>query len=64
VVAAFFYIRVIVLAYMEDPEDEVRVRTEPAPGWALAVVAAVTIILGVFPSLLLDPLQTAGVLRW
>jgi NADH-quinone oxidoreductase subunit N len=64
VVAAFFYIRVIVLAYMEDPEDEVRVRTEPAPGWALAVVAAVTVILGVFPSLLLDPLQTAGVLRW
>jgi NADH-quinone oxidoreductase subunit N len=64
VVAAFFYLRVIVLAYMTDPDDDVAVPTGAAPGWALAVAAAVTLALGVFPSLLLGPLQTAGVLRW
>jgi len=65
VVAAFFYIRLIVLAYMEDPEDEVaRVPTEPAPGVALGVAAVVTLLLGILPGLLLDPLQTAAVLRW
>ena len=65
VVAAFFYIRLIVLAYMEDPEEErERVRAEPAPGVALGVTAVVTLLLGVLPGVLLDPLQTAGVLRW
>ena len=65
VVAAFFYIRLIVLAYMEDPEDEVgRVPTEAAPGVALGVAAVVTLLLGILPGLLLDPLQTAAVLRW
>jgi NADH-quinone oxidoreductase subunit N len=64
VVAAFFYLRVIVLAYMEDPEEDTVALTEGGPGWALAAAAVVTVILGVFPSLLLDPLQTAGVLQW
>ncbi|HEX5949167.1 MAG TPA: NADH-quinone oxidoreductase subunit NuoN [Actinomycetota bacterium] len=64
VVAAFFYIRLIVLAYMEDEETAERVPAEAAPGIALAVTAAVTLVLGVLPGLLLDPLQSAGVLRW
>jgi NADH-quinone oxidoreductase subunit N len=64
VVAAFFYLRVIVLAYMQEPEEDAAVSTEPGPGWALAVAGVVTVVLGVFPSLLLGPLQTAGVLRW
>jgi NADH-quinone oxidoreductase subunit N len=64
VVAAFFYIRVIVLSYMEEPEEELVLQTGPAPGFTLAVTAAVTLVLGVVPGLLLEPLQTAGVLRW
>jgi NADH-quinone oxidoreductase subunit N len=64
VVAAFFYIRLIVLAYMEDPHETERVRSEPAPGVALATTAAITLVLGILPGLLLDPLQSAGVLRW
>jgi NADH-quinone oxidoreductase subunit N len=64
VVAAFFYIRLIVLAYMEDEETAERVPAEPAPGVALGVTAAVTLVLGVLPGLLLEPLQGAGVLRW
>jgi NADH-quinone oxidoreductase subunit N len=64
VVAAFFYIRLIVLAYMEDPEEVERVPAEPAPGVALGVAAALTLVLGILPGLLLDPLQNAAVLRW
>jgi hypothetical protein len=37
---------------------------EGAPGFAIAVAALVTVALGVLPGLLLDPLQSAGVLRW
>jgi NADH-quinone oxidoreductase subunit N len=64
VVAAFFYIRLIVMAYMEEEETAERVPAAPAPGVALGVTAAVTLVLGVLPGLLLDPLQSAGVLRW
>ncbi len=65
VVAAFFYIRLIVLAYMEDPDEAAEsVPTGSAPGVALAVTAALTLLFGILPGLLLDPLQTAGVLRW
>ena len=64
VVAAFFYIRLIVLAYMEEGETAERVPAAPAPGVALGVTATVTLVLGVLPGLLLDPLQSAGVLRW
>jgi NADH-quinone oxidoreductase subunit N len=64
VVAAFFYIRLIVLAYMEEEETAEQVPAAPAPGVALGVTAAVTLVLGVLPGLLLDPLQSAGVLRW
>ncbi|MGH2663090.1 MAG: NADH-quinone oxidoreductase subunit NuoN [Actinomycetota bacterium] len=66
VVAAFFYLRVIVLAYMEEPEEqeEVELATGPAPAFVLGVAALVTLVLGVVPGLLLDPLQSAGILRW
>jgi hypothetical protein len=49
---------------MEDEETAERVPAEPAPGVALGVTAAVTLVLGVLPGLLLEPLQGAGVLRW
>ncbi|HEV3473870.1 MAG TPA: NADH-quinone oxidoreductase subunit N [Actinomycetota bacterium] len=64
VVAAFFYIRVIWLMYMEDVEEAERVPASPGPAWGLAAAAAVTVILGVVPSLLLDPLRSVAVLRW
>jgi NADH-quinone oxidoreductase subunit N len=64
VVAAFFYIRLIVLTYMYEPEEETAIATAPAPGLALAAAAAVTLVLGVFPSLLLGLVGDAAVLRW
>jgi NADH-quinone oxidoreductase subunit N len=60
VVAAFFYIRVIVLMYMQEPEETGEIRTPGIPAVGLAVAAVLTVLLGVFPSLLLDPwLRTA-----
>jgi NADH-quinone oxidoreductase subunit N len=56
VVAAFFYIRVIVVMYMQEPEEAAAIPTRPVPGIALAVTAALTLVLGVFPGLLLDPI--------
>jgi NADH-quinone oxidoreductase subunit N len=60
VVAAFFYIRVIVVMYMQEPEEAEAIRTPGVPATGLAVAAVLTLLLGVFPSLLLDPwLRTA-----
>jgi NADH-quinone oxidoreductase subunit N len=67
VVAAFFYIRLIVLTYMYEPEDEreaEEVRPGPAPALALLVTGAVTLVFGVFPSLILGFVERAAVLRW
>jgi NADH-quinone oxidoreductase subunit N len=66
VVAAFFYIRLIVLAYMYEPEEELLDAAPAAAGPALALgaTAAVTLLFGLFPSLLLGPLESAAVLRW
>jgi NADH-quinone oxidoreductase subunit N len=53
VVALAFYIRVIVVMYMDDPGDAAEVSVGPA-GWVLAVAVAATILWGIFPTSLLD----------
>jgi NADH-quinone oxidoreductase subunit N len=70
VAAAFFYLRVIVLMYMQEPEEV------PATGIAegdgavaggaavLAVPAAATLLLGVFPGVIVGVIEKASVLRW
>ena len=63
VVAAFFYIRVIVLMYMEEPEDSTGLLTTPSAGVALVPAAVATVLLGVYPSVLFDVLDSASVLR-
>ncbi len=68
VVAAFFYIRVIVLMYMQDhvtEADEV-VGSDPAPVGRVAVAlpAAVTLLFGVFPGILFGVLKSASVIRF
>ncbi|MGH2739899.1 MAG: NADH-quinone oxidoreductase subunit NuoN [Actinomycetota bacterium] len=64
VIAAFFYLRVIVLTYMQEPEESGALETGALPGVALGVAGVVTLVLGVFPGLLLDVITTAGVLRF
>jgi NADH-quinone oxidoreductase subunit N len=64
VIAAFFYLRVIVLMYTQDPQDEVEPRARPLPALAVAVPALATLVLGVFPQLVFGFLRSASVLRW
>jgi NADH-quinone oxidoreductase subunit N len=64
VVAAFFYLRVIVLMYMQDPQDEIMPETRPVPAVAMAVPAALTLLFGVFPQIVFGFLRSAAILRW
>ena len=62
-IAAFFYVRVIVLMYFTSPTGSSTVVA--LPGWttsvAIAVCATVTLVLGVVPAVLLDPATGASV---
>jgi NADH-quinone oxidoreductase subunit N len=64
VVAAFFYIRVMVLMYMQEPQDDAEPDRSPWPRVAVAVPAVLTLMLGVFPGLVLGLLDKAAILRW
>ena len=72
VAAAFFYLRVIVLMYMQEPE-ELPAALAPAgvgavagrgAGAVLVVPAAATLVLGVFPGVIVGVIEKASVLRW
>ena len=64
VVAAFFYLRVIVLMYMQDPQGEQDEDDAVLPRVAIAIPAIITIALGVFPGLIAGLIEQASVLRW
>jgi NADH-quinone oxidoreductase subunit N len=61
-VAAFFYIRVIVLMFFSEPKPEGPTVAVPSPltTAAIAVGAAVTVVLGVAPQYFLDLASSAG----
>jgi NADH-quinone oxidoreductase subunit N len=64
-VAAYYYLRVIVVMYTQEPSDAVN-DLEPASGglqfgWFAA--AAATLVLGIFPSALLEFASRAASLR-
>jgi NADH-quinone oxidoreductase subunit N len=65
VAAAFFYLRVIVLMYFDQP-GETAVTEDRALSMrvALVVPAAVVLVLGIVPNVLVPILQDASVLRW
>jgi NADH-quinone oxidoreductase subunit N len=54
VVSAFFYLRVVMFMYMKEPKEGVALATSAPMGFVLVVTALTTIILGVFPSYLLN----------
>jgi NADH-quinone oxidoreductase subunit N len=67
VVAAFFYLRVIVLMYMSEPQDhisEVAPDRAAVPSALISSLAAVTLALGLFPGLVAGFIEKASVLRW
>jgi NADH-quinone oxidoreductase subunit N len=50
VIAAYYYLRLIVYMYMREPEGEgVRAALTPAAGLALAVAVSATLYLGIWP---------------
>ncbi|MCK4738708.1 MAG: NADH-quinone oxidoreductase subunit N [Deltaproteobacteria bacterium] len=60
-VAAYYYIRIIMLMYMKEPEGEFEfVRSRPIL-YVLTLTAVVVIILGIFPGDLLSLAQSAAV---
>jgi NADH-quinone oxidoreductase subunit N len=64
VVAAFFYLRVIVLMFMREPEGEAETDESLLPRLVVGLSAALVLVFGVFPSLVLGFLEQASVLRW
>lgn len=67
VVAAFFYLRVIVLMYMTEASGSEDVADPDVRRGIAAVVlvpAVLVVVLGVFPGLVWGALQSASVLRW
>jgi NADH-quinone oxidoreductase subunit N len=61
-IAAFFYIRVIVLMYWQDPAPDGPTVAVPSvlTNAAIAVSVAVTVVLGVWPQSVLDLAHQAG----
>ncbi|MBI5664980.1 MAG: NADH-quinone oxidoreductase subunit N [Nitrospirae bacterium] len=53
-VSAFFYLRVVMYMYMKDPVKEISLTTSPSMSIALAVTAMMVLIIGIFPSVLLN----------
>jgi NADH-quinone oxidoreductase subunit N len=53
-ISAFFYLRIVMYMYMRDPKEEVMLTNSPPMSFALAVTTMMVLILGVFPSFLLN----------
>ena len=64
VAAAFFYLRVIVLMYMREPQGEQDEDRAVSPRVILAIPAVITLALGIFPGLVAGVIEKASVLRW
>ena len=64
VVAAFFYLRVIVCMYMDEPAGDGAGDVSAWPRAVLAVPAIGVLVLGVVPGVILRVIEAASVLRW
>ena len=59
--AAFYYLRVVVYMFMREPDGEIAANSHGRLVWGgLAVTTVLTIVLGLFPGLLLDLVSTAA----
>jgi NADH-quinone oxidoreductase subunit N len=64
VAAAFFYLRVIVLMYMQEPQGSQDEDRSALLRLALAIPAILTLVFGIFPGLILGVIEKASILRW
>jgi len=53
-ISAFFYLRIVMYMYMREPKIEVVLTTTKTTGIALAVTVVAVLVIGVFPSFLID----------
>ena len=53
-IAAFFYIRIVMLIYMKEPLGEFDLNLTPASRIALGICCAGTVVIGILPSWFLD----------
>jgi NADH-quinone oxidoreductase subunit N len=55
-VAAYYYLRIIVVMYMQEPGEATQAVPGVSPGLRVAILASAlgTLVLGIFPSLVLD----------
>ena len=63
VAAAFFYVRVIMVMYFQEPDSRERVRRAPVgadSATAIGISAAATLVLGIVPGPVLDLARVAG----
>lgn len=58
VVSAFFYLRVVMYMYMKEPGEGVELSMSKGIGIALAITSVAVILLGIFPSFLLDYIRS------
>src|SRR5512147_1030228 len=49
-VSAYFYLRVIMLMYMYEPKEEFKLVQSPSLALALAIAATAVIVIGIYPS--------------
>jgi len=54
VVSAFFYLRVVMYMYMKEPGERVELSMSGGMGIALTIATIMVILLGIYPSLLLE----------
>jgi NADH-quinone oxidoreductase subunit N len=53
-VSAYFYLRVIMVMYMNEPKEEIKLTTSPSLALALAISVTAVIVIGVYPTDLLN----------
>ncbi len=58
-ISAYFYLRIVMLMYMKEPEAEIALSTSASTGLALAVTAVAVILIGVFPSGVIEMARAA-----
>ncbi len=53
-ISAYFYLRIVMYMYMKEPKATVSLSTSPATGLALAVTVIAVLVIGVYPSVLVE----------
>jgi NADH-quinone oxidoreductase subunit N len=60
VVSAYYYLRVVLQMFTEEPVSEERVPAGPALGLALAIAIGGILFIGILPSFLLEASESAA----